>query len=122
MEEMSNQYAASTLSLEQLNTTGATSGSACAVLTYMGTQCFVGPGARQQALRPDEGEDIKAVHGEFQIGHFTAGEYLRYDVNMIQADTGDRRIISRRVQVEPRIGAMQPNGPLAMQHFLPLRG
>lgn len=67
----------------------------------MGTQRLVGSGAQQQALRPGQGVDINDVYGEFNIGNVTPGEYLRYNVNMRQDDTGGRR--TRGVEMEPCI-------------------
>lgn len=54
---------------------------------YVHTLFFVGSNTQQQAFRPDEDVDINAMGGGYNVGYITAGEYLRYTVDVTQDGT-----------------------------------
>ncbi|CAN0492181.1 unnamed protein product, partial [Scytosiphon promiscuus] len=53
------------------------------MLTYTATRCLAASGTVWQEFRPNEDVDINAMNdGGFNVGYVTAGEYLRYTVDV----------------------------------------
>lgn len=53
------------------------------MLTHTATPCLAGPDTQWQAFRPHEDVDINAMDdGSFNVGYVSAGEYLRYTVDV----------------------------------------